>query len=667
MSASTSALIVQCVRARARRLALWMAHLWESGQSSPDQGLAVTAGEVARILDPDVAATERQFYAVHPAAVAMVDAIARADQALADDPGYRSLAAAFALTRAELELLALVLAVEFDPELPRVLAYLHDDASMGHATPRLAARLFQSPSDGPAPVSELLRWRLATPIGNGPSWRQSTSWQADASVVLSVAAGSWQDPTLVGIAEPRSPLATALMPCLHSAALATLEERHRTGSVTPWQLDLVGPEGIGRRTLASQFAAAIGRPILIVDAAALVASGQPLADSLVAVFRMARHMGAITYWHGSEAIDQVAWSRARQLGTLILRGRRNPDPQVGSVSLRPLASAQRLAAWRHWTDQPPPALVAGQRLTPGEIGFVARAVLHEGPAAVRTALRRSAPPSSDLLQFLPCPYEWDDMVLPTTVERQLREFEAQVRLRWAVYEDWGFQHLSHLGQGIAALFGGPSGTGKTMAAQVLARSLGLDLYRVDLAGVVNKYIGETEKRLRDVFELCERTGVLLFFDEADALFGQRTQVKDAHDRFANIEIDYLLQRIERFDGITVLATNRKSDLDAAFLRRLRFVVDFMPPGPAERLALWKRSLHPVAPNGEPILDEIDFGHLASWGQMTGADIKAAALGAAFLAKAEGVRIGMRHVVAAAQRELTKQGALLRLPLREVAR
>ena len=130
------------------------------------------------------------------------------------------------------------------------------------------------------------------------------------------------------------------------------------------------------------------------------------------------------------------------------------------------------------------------------------------------------------------------------------------------------------------MFAGPSGTGKTMAAQVLARSLDMELYRIDLAGVVNKYIGETEKRLKQVFDACERSNVLLFFDEADALFGQRSQVKDAHDRYANIQIDYLLQRMEQFNGIAILATNRKGDLDKAFLRRIRFIVDFMQPGPS---------------------------------------------------------------------------------------
>ena len=245
------------------------------------------------------------------------------------------------------------------------------------------------------------------------------------------------------------------------------------------------------------------------------------------------------------------------------------------------------------------------------------------------------------------------------MREHLAELERQVCLRGPVYEEWGFERLCPLGRGITAMFAGPSGTGKTMAAQVLARSLGMRLYRVDLAGVMNKYIGETEKRLKQVFDACERVNVLLFFDEADALFGQRTQVKDARDRFANIEIDYLLQRMEQFDGVAILATNRKGDLDKAFLRRIRFIVDFMQPGPAERLALWRRVLPLHSPAGEELLDHVDWELLADKLNMNGADITSAALSAAFLARAQGTRITMKHILNAARREMTKHGVVLR--------
>ena len=204
-----------------------------------------------------------------------------------------------------------------------------------------------------------------------------------------------------------------------------------------------------------------------------------------------------------------------------------------------------------------------------------------------------------------------------------------------------------------------------MAAQVLARSLGLDLLRVDLAGVVNKYVGETEKKLREVFDACEDSGALLFFDEADALFGTRTQVKDAHDRFANIEIDYLLQRIERFDGVAILATNRRQDLDQRF--RAPPALRHRIHAAARRRSAWRcgaarcsRQRRAARRSSTRSIS----AYLADRLTMTGAEIKVTALGAAFLARAEGARIGMRHLLAAAQREMAKQGVQLRAPLQE---
>jgi len=264
-----------------------------------------------------------------------------------------------------------------------------------------------------------------------------------------------------------------------------------------------------------------------------------------------------------------------------------------------------------------------------------------------------------LSQKLPLPYARKDLVVSESVNQELDLAVSWIRHQRQVLDDWGFARRIPFGHGLTALFSGKPGTGKTMAAQVLARSLGLALYRVDLAGVVNKYVGETEKRLRDVFDACERSGALLFFDEADALFGNRMQVKDAHDRFANIEIDYLLQRIEQFDGIAILATNRKNDLDTAFLRRLRFVVDFLNPDKRERRILWQKSLPAFTAAGERITGEIDFDLLAGEMELTGAQIKAIALGAAFLARSAGAPIGMEQIELSALRELAKQGQMMR--------
>jgi SpoVK/Ycf46/Vps4 family AAA+-type ATPase len=230
----------------------------------------------------------------------------------------------------------------------------------------------------------------------------------------------------------------------------------------------------------------------------------------------------------------------------------------------------------------------------------------------------------------------------------LKLIADHVRTRARVYDDWGFRAQLNRGLGISALFAGDTGTGKTMAAEALAAELKLNLYRIDLSAVVNKYIGETEKNLRRLFDAAEDGGAILFFDECDALFGKRSEVKDSHDRYANIEIDFLLQRLEAFTGLAILATNMKSALDSAFTRRLRFIVTFPFPGAKEREVIWRK----VFPRETPAAD-LDYARLAAL-NLSGANIQSIAMNAAFLAAQAGEdEVSMRRVVDAARAEFRK--------------
>jgi len=242
---------------------------------------------------------------------------------------------------------------------------------------------------------------------------------------------------------------------------------------------------------------------------------------------------------------------------------------------------------------------------------------------------------------------WNDLVLPELQLQTLKQLVAQSRHRLLVYETWGFAAKGRRGLGLSALFSGPSGTGKTLAAEVLAHELKLDLYRIDLSAVVSKYIGETEKNLKQVFDAAECGGVLLLFDEADALFGKRAEVKDSHDRYANIEVGYLLQRMESFQGLAILTTNLKSSLDKAFQRRLRFSVDFPFPDAAQREAIWTRTFPKSTPTRD--LEPVRLSHL----NMTGGNIRNIALNAAFLAAESNDSVAMSHLLEAAQLEATK--------------
>ncbi|MEH2065982.1 MAG: ATP-binding protein [Nostoc sp.] len=260
---------------------------------------------------------------------------------------------------------------------------------------------------------------------------------------------------------------------------------------------------------------------------------------------------------------------------------------------------------------------------------------------------QARPRLDELAQRIEPSGDWEDLVLPEAQKQILREIAAHVRQRSTVYNNWGFGAKSARGLGISALFAGASGTGKTLGAEVLAQKLRLDLYRIDLSSVVSKYIGETEKNLRRVFDAAEQGGVILLFDEADALFGKRSEVKDARDRYANIEVSYLLQRMESYPGLAVLTTNLKSAIDTAFLRRIRFVVQFPFPDTTQRAEIWRR----VFPDDTPTTD-LDALQLARL-NVAGGNIRNIALNAAFLAADAGEPVQMKHILRAAQTEYSK--------------
>ncbi len=676
------------VRLRASRRVLWLRHLWSQPRYEGEQLLAISHSEVDRALasPAEAADAERAFYRSDEPAAAVSAQIT----ALAGQPGdarLEHLVAALGLSPADAALFMLAAAAAADPAIARVFGYLLDVTEAADPTPSLAAALFElGGQPPPGPGSALVRWLLAGPVATGPdAFTCSTGWRADAVLLPALvgraraggddaaarraflAATDWSGGMSGRVIEPPPG------PVLRPEALAEivgfvqmLSQGVREGS--PIEIELVGAAGSGRTTLAAQAAARLGVRLVAVDAAALAARADGV-DAATREVRRARLDGSVLAWEHAEALPAELW-RAIPAAPLTFLSVQEPTASPGgsagyrsirrSVRCGPIGRRDRLRVWSSLAATPAPPAVAEWALRPAEICVAAR-VAPAGDREVGEVCRRLLMAGTpELLSPLPLPYAWADLVLSPVTTAHLRELEEQARDRGQVLDDWGFSRLTSPGRGTTALFAGPSGTGKTMAAQVLARSLGLDLYRVDLAGVVSKYIGETEKHLRELFEACERAPVLLLFDEADALFGKRTQVSDAHDRYANIEIDYVLQRMEQFDGLAVLATNRKGDLDTAFVRRLRFIIDFAPPSPRERERLWRLALEGARDaEGRPLADELDWSGLARGLDLTGAGIKSAAVAAAFLARSQGGLISERHVLAAARRELAKQGVVVR--------
>lgn len=664
--------IVRRIRLRAHRRIQWLHSFWEKSAWEAGQGMAITYSEVNCILaDPYLVTSEE--HAFYQELKEENQKIQEVDYETAQDPRWAQLCQQFDLSEYECDLLSLALAVEILPSLRRVFGYLNDNIAACHPDIQLAASLFEwLPTHDIHMNSHLIEWRLAAPTGNDSPWSPIAPWKGDPIIARWLLTG---DPLehVRGLpieycyhnqAEAKS----CLYPELKSEVWQFLNTIDKNNKL-PVLIEFSGLSGSGKRTLAFQICTLLERDLLLVDCWELAKlETEPVIDAIIRTIRTSKLTRAAIYWHGTEGLDEKIWRKIKIHADLSFATSDSPIQtgvkQVNTIhrayQLPILSRSKRVELWHNLSNlNTVPEAVNEWMLSPIEIkriaplAFLGNAAVNE---ACRSLLHRE---SGELFASLVCPYTWSDIVLQSPVKQQLKELEAQAKLRWSVYEDWGFGKLCPLGKGISALFAGPSGTGKTMAAQVLAHSLERELYRVDLSGVVNKYIGETEKRLKKVFDDCERSGVVLFFDEADALFGNRTQVKDAHDRFANIEIDYLLQRMEQFNGVAILATNRKNDVDTAFLRRLRFIVDFAPPGFEERLVLWTKALPETSPNGEALLESIDWKVLAEKLPMTGADIKNTAIGAAFLAKSEGTRIYMSHVVYAARREMAKQGISLR--------
>ncbi|ENO80458.1 ATP-binding protein [Thauera sp. 63] len=472
------------------------------------------------------------------------------------------------------------------------------------------------------------------------------------------------DARLAPLLEPVSP--PALMCPEHALLverlLALQDERGRL----PGPIVFHGDDPDGQQDVAVALAERLGLSLFRLRATDLPASATD-QDALARLWqRDAMLLGSallLTHAEGAPAATVERFvGRNKGFGRLICIAGRAPvfaDAEAFAVN-HPDAPAQcrlwrqALAAYRP-TLSPTPAfdaLASHYRLSARRIAALAErsAAMPDDVLATRLrgACRSQASAMGSLAQAIePCA-SWNDLILPDAQHHALRQIETHVRHRLTVHHDWGFAGRGARGLGIATLFWGDSGTGKTMAAEVLANSLQLALFRIDLSAVVSKYIGETEKNLRQVFDAAEESGAILLFDEADALFGKRSEVKDSHDRYANIEVSYLLQRMEAYRGLAILTTNHKTALDHAFARRLRFVVHFPFPDERQREALWRS----VFPSATP-LDALDYAKLARLA-VPGGSIRNIALAAAFLAAEAGTAVGMAHLLHAAHAEAAKR-------------
>jgi hypothetical protein len=654
------------------------------------------------ISDEQVDALVRE---TRPEPNATVEALEERAESLAEparallraDERWSHIAAEFALNEAEVDLLLLALAPELSVKYETIFGYLNNDVTRKYPTLDLALRTFGArqgavraalTGEGALFSSGLLELRTSD---EARAWLSSGFRAAPAVVGFLLGL-----PTAAGKPEPAVKLYAPSPWELSELGLAESDAERLAGFGRMWArerqppwLVLEGEPGSGRESAASAALGRAGRGLLALDLAALANEPRAAASEMAALVLRARLARAGVFLRGLErfAVPDTREHAALSAAFDVLQSA--PIPVVVAVSealpWRALLGAARVLAMRLeepdaaarerlWTR----ALAAEGLAVRGGCAEVAdRFALNGGRirAAARSlrfrhalsenghgelgaselfevAREHSVGDIGKLAQKVKTLHRWEDLVLPTATHERIREIVAAVRHRSRVYRDWGLR-LGTGSTGLLVLFSGASGTGKTMTASLIAGEMGLDLYRIDLSSIVSKYIGETEKNLDRIFAAARRANCILFFDEADALFGKRSEVKDAHDRYANIEVAYLLQKIEVHEGVVILASNLAKNMDQAFARRVHYALEFPRPAAVDRERLW------LSMFGErtPIAADADFAFLARQFEATGGEIRTMALDAVMLAANSGDSVNMACLVRAVARQHVKQGRM----------
>ena len=586
-------------------------------------------------------------------------------------PALIILAQRLGLSRFEQQLLALCAAMELDTRIPALCAQAQDDPARSYPTFALAFSLFDDPDwNAISPHAPLRHWRLLEIHQPGTQPLTQAALGIDERILNYLKGLNYVDDRLTPLLDPLAVHATEenLPPSQQQVVVDILEHLKRSnGQRRAPVIELLGRDTTSKRLVAERAAAAAGLNLHAMELDSLPAQTGEFETFTRLWQRESLLMPLALYIDvnsaaGSEK-NRLKRFAERSNGVLFIDVEEAGPETIGerfSIEVNKPTPEEQEQLWTEAlldsSGNLPQQLAEQFSFSQSEIRHLAELALNpssetDKPLAktlwqeCRIAARAGM---EQLTQRVDVRADWDLLVLPQEQKDLLRQITDQVAQRNRVYETWGFRQRMNRGLGISALFAGESGTGKTMAAEVIANALKLDLYRIDLSAVVSKYIGETEKNLRRLFDNAEDSGAILFFDEADSLFGRRSEVKDSHDRYANIEINYLLQRMENYQGLAILATNLKSALDKAFVRRLRFIVDFPFPGFEERKQIWSKVFTPDTP-----LDEnVDFNRLARL-NLTGGNIHNVALNAAFLAARQNTAVTMDLILSAARTEFKK--------------
>ncbi|MBK4731923.1 ATP-binding protein [Oxynema sp. CENA135] len=640
---------------------------WERANS---QYTIAVAAHIHRLLEQYVARKQNLSVDLPPLDNSLYENLGRE---MNPPPRLETLCQKFGLSAFERQIVIACVAMGLFPSFRGLCANAHGSPQMPYPTFTLAWEVFPEPHwSAFTPQGPLRRWQLLQ-LGSAQVVTLCPL-QIDESILHYLMGEPYQDDRLAGIVRGFDPI---------ESEISSLQPSHRqiaervtavlsapTGSGVVPVVQLCGTSPVEKWAIARAAARAMQCPLKAIAVARLPDNIQELSQLMRRWEREVVLNQSLLLVDGDRLVsgglpqtqNLFQLIEDTQTPLILLTGDRLHGAPVSLVSfdVPKLSHQEQLAVWQQQLTQVGvelngrlDRLVSQFNLNP--------AIIHTASLQLETHHPRdrlveqlwdfcrlqARPHLDDLAQRIDCNATWDDLILPEKEKAVLADIAAHVKQRATVYETWGFAAKSARGLGISALFSGQSGTGKTMAAEVLAREFNLDLYRIDLSAVVSKYIGETEKNLRRIFDAAETGGAVLLFDEADALFGKRTDVKDSHDRHANVEVSYLLQRMEAYRGLAILTTNLKNAIDQAFLRRIRFAIPFPFPDAQARSEIWQRIFPAQTPT-----NELDFKKLGKL-SVAGGNIRNIALNAAFLAADAGEAIAMKHILKAAQSEYVK--------------
>lgn len=674
------------------------------------QGLFISEQEIDRLLKQPIG---RPMWANKPKSLSlnesrtvlsqMADAIAKRKEGSYKQGitlRLEELSRRFNLSPFDVDILLICLAPELDWKYERLFSYLQDDITRKKPSVCLVSNLLSSSFEDKLasrkhfdPESPLFKLSILS-IFDEPQQQNSPLLskllKLDDRLVSYLLGANSIDSRIrpfIRVIEPDIQFKNLVLPTdlvSHILFLATEKYTKNGGPIFYFK----GPYGVGKQSAAEAVCHELGGRLLCIEGDRLIdLENLSFEEKLTLVLREAKLQNSAIYWNGFDALlsedkqtslDLLLGALEEHQGLTFLSGDTDWEPRdaLHACTFAPIVFAvpafgERLELWQRSLNGNTPiasdldlySLSNKFILSGGQIqDIVATArnhALKKGSENANLNMKtlyaacraHSNQKLSELSKKIKPKFTWSDIVLPQDKLALLNEIINHVKYKQKVYVDWGFEEKMSLGKGLTVLFSGPSGTGKTMAAEIMAGELDLDIYKIDLSLIVSKYIGETEKNLSKIFAEAETSNAILFFDEADALFGKRSEVKDSHDRYANIEIAYLLQKMEEYEGITILASNLRKNLDDAFVRRIKFIIEFPIPDEPHRYQIWQVHM----PEQAPIEDDLDFEFLARNFKLTGGNIKNTVLHAAFLSASEESAINMKHIIQGIQREFQKAG------------